>query len=248
MNLRSFFPVILLAASVATVSYGQDAPAPNQAIVLDFEGLQPWEAVGDFFNGGTGGEGSGPGPSLGIQFAATAFAFSAVIDGELGGEPVTGFSFDDDGPGNEAFLNVSNGFDTGFSFFYWSLSDSGVASIFSGSNGTGNLLATIELPMTQDEDLLVPIGVGFSGTARSVVFNNVEDLVGFDNLTFGSVEPISDLLLGDVNLDGVVDFFDIAPFIMLLSSGEFQAEADINIDGEVDFFDIEPFIQLLSGQ
>ena len=55
-------------------------------------------------------------------------------------------------------------------------------------------------------------------------------------------------LLGDVNLDGVVDFFDIAPFILLLSNGGTQAEADINQSGEITFLDIQPFIEILSGQ
>ena len=53
-------------------------------------------------------------------------------------------------------------------------------------------------------------------------------------------------MLGDVNRDGTVDFFDISPFISVLSAGSFQAEADINGDGMVDFFDISPFIGLLS--
>ena len=54
--------------------------------------------------------------------------------------------------------------------------------------------------------------------------------------------------MGDVNLDGVVDFFDISPFISLLASQTFQAEADIDLNDAVDFFDIQPFIGLLSGQ
>ena len=48
-------------------------------------------------------------------------------------------------------------------------------------------------------------------------------------------------------MDGAVDFLDIAPFITLLSTGEFQAEADTNEDGVVDFLDIAPFIVLLSS-
>ena len=55
-------------------------------------------------------------------------------------------------------------------------------------------------------------------------------------------------LPGDVNLDGVVDFFDIAPFIAVLSKQTFQFEADIDGNGVVGFFDIQPFIDLLSGQ
>jgi len=61
-------------------------------------------------------------------------------------------------------------------------------------------------------------------------------------------EPDDDVLRGDVNLDGVVDFFDISPFIASLTSDTFQAEADVNGDGIVDFLDISPFINGLIGQ
>lgn len=54
-------------------------------------------------------------------------------------------------------------------------------------------------------------------------------------------------LPGDVNLDGVVDFFDIQPFIEILTNQGFQLEADIDGSGVVDFFDITPFIGLLGG-
>ena len=52
---------------------------------------------------------------------------------------------------------------------------------------------------------------------------------------------------GDVNQDGAIDFFDIQPFIDVLSAGGDQAEADANCDGTVDFFDIQPFIDILAG-
>ena len=57
-----------------------------------------------------------------------------------------------------------------------------------------------------------------------------------------------DFLLGDTNMDGVVNFLDISPFISLLSGGGFLEQADINGDGEVNFLDISPFIGILSGQ
>ena len=66
-----------------------------------------------------------------------------------------------------------------------------------------------------------------------------------------SIEPVTNNQtpeLGDVNLDGDVNFFDIAPFIEALSSGQNQDEADIDRNGVVNFFDIQPFIDLLSGQ
>ena len=54
-------------------------------------------------------------------------------------------------------------------------------------------------------------------------------------------------LLGDCNLDGVVSFLDIQPFIDALTSGSFLDHADINGDGTVSFLDISGFIALLSS-
>ena len=60
--------------------------------------------------------------------------------------------------------------------------------------------------------------------------------------------------LGDCNCDGVVDFFDIDPFVLALVFPEEYATtypdcdvmlADCNEDGIVDFFDIDPFIALI---
>lgn len=57
-----------------------------------------------------------------------------------------------------------------------------------------------------------------------------------------------EFLIADVNLDGVVNFLDIAPFIDLLSSAQYQREADVNEDGIVDFLDISFFIDELTSQ
>ena len=62
------------------------------------------------------------------------------------------------------------------------------------------------------------------------------DIIGFD--------PIP-ILRGDVNLDGVVNFSDIPPFIELLISEEFQAQGDVDENGSVEFQDIPPFIGIL---
>ena len=60
------------------------------------------------------------------------------------------------------------------------------------------------------------------------------------------VTVTASILLGDVNLDGRVNFLDISPFISRLSIGTFQVEADIDENGSVNFLDISPFIFLLS--
>ncbi|MEM0492705.1 MAG: M14 family zinc carboxypeptidase [Candidatus Thermoplasmatota archaeon] len=64
-------------------------------------------------------------------------------------------------------------------------------------------------------------------------------------------------ILGDINCDGAVNFGDINPFILALTSGEtayyqkypdgYYYTADINQDGYVDFGDINPFVRLLTG-
>ena len=59
-------------------------------------------------------------------------------------------------------------------------------------------------------------------------------------------DPPIDLIC-DVNLDGVVNFLDIAPFISVLTFGNFQAEAYCNQDGVVNFLDIAPFITNLTN-
>ena len=58
---------------------------------------------------------------------------------------------------------------------------------------------------------------------------------------------VANTLLGDVNMDGVVNLLDVQPFVKLISGALFQAEADVNQDGAVNLLDVEPFIAILSG-
>ena len=68
-----------------------------------------------------------------------------------------------------------------------------------------------------------------------------------------TIPPVPDdgnpplVLRGDVNLDGMVNFLDIAPFISRLAEMENQPEADVNEDGVVNFLDISPFIGVLAN-
>ncbi len=54
-------------------------------------------------------------------------------------------------------------------------------------------------------------------------------------------------ILGDINGDGIVSLLDVAPFVALLTSGEFNPAADINQDGVVSLLDVAPFVSLLTG-
>ena len=90
-----------------------------------------------------------------------------------------------------------------------------------------------------------PDGSEFDYTVNSNAFADL----GVDqgaNLQLNLVDADS-ALRGDVNLDGTVNFLDIAPFVSILSTGDFQAEADVNASGEVTFLDISPFVNILVG-
>jgi len=95
-----------------------------------------------------------------------------------------------------------------------------------------------------------PSGVGM-GSTEFVLHLSDEDIPGGQQQTLQLIvnyEVVdAAILLGDVNQDGVVNFLDIVPFIALLSTSDYRAEADVNEDGEVTFLDIVPFIALLSS-
>ncbi len=80
----------------------------------------------------------------------------------------------------------------------------------------------------------------------------IADFDGNDEMEIDNFEIVgnvsNELLLGDVNLDGEVNFLDISPFIAILSASGFSEEADIDRSGGVTFLDISPFIAILSNQ
>jgi hypothetical protein len=172
-------------------------PAFAAPIVLTFEGLGDFEAVQNYYNGGTGGNGSGPGPNYGIAFGADSLALISSTAGGSGNftnapsMPTVLFWLD--GPGD--VMNVAAGFDTGFSFFY-SAAYAGSVEVYDGLNGTGTQLASLSLPVTPNDPNLpefynawVSIGVAFSGIAHSAIFSGSADYIGFDNITLGSATP-----------------------------------------------------------
>ena len=67
----------------------------------------------------------------------------------------------------------------------------------------------------------------------------------FDSRSTVGVTLVSLVLLGDVNLDGVVNFSDIPAFVSVLLGNLFQCEADCDENGMVDFNDIPAFVDLL---
>lgn len=160
----------------------------NGNILLDFEGLGNVQAVGDAY------------AECGVTFETAALS---IIDADAGGggnfanEPspeTTLFFLDRD----RARLNYPNGFTGGFSFYYSAINLPGVVRVYSGVNGTGEVLKELTLPVTPrrfegdptgDYDNFQQIGVEFDGVARSVDFGGTANRIAYDNITLGTADP-----------------------------------------------------------
>ena len=184
---------VLCLIALCTPSFG--------AIVLTFEGLQDLEPVNDFYNGGTGGFGS-VGTNYGISMTTNSLALidaDAGGSGNFGGEPSpsTALFF----LSGTAIMNVAAGFDTGFSFYYTAIFNPGSITVYDGLNGTGNILASLLLPLTPNNGApdptgtfspFVPIGVGFAGIAKSIDFGGtVNQIAAFKSIGALIDDPIS---------------------------------------------------------
>jgi hypothetical protein len=76
-----------------------------------------------------------------------------------------------------------------------------------------------------------------NGGTEAYVFDNIQ-IIG---------ETGSEVLLGDVNLDSDVNGLDVDPFVGLVTSGGYQAEADMNQDDAVNGLDVDPFVAAIVG-
>lgn len=192
----------LVIASLALATFGA-ASASADVISLNFAGLNgdAQELVLDYYNGGTGSLGSGPGTNYGITFSNNAIACSVQPGGNCNsGDLPTGGNLLFFLSGAASTMNVLDGFDTGFSFYYSAINNPAFVNVWSGLNATGTLLATIDLPLTPSDPgapacaggqfcPFVPIGVSFAGTAMSVDFGGAANQVAFAAITLNSDTP-----------------------------------------------------------
>lgn len=174
--------------------------ALSAPIVMTFEGLGNFEYVREYYNGGYGGSGSGPGPNFGVSFPGSTYTSIDADDGgtgNFGGEPsgYTAVSFQQSG----AWMNVPAGFSDGLSFYYSNPNGPNSIYIYDGIDGTGNLLATLFLPQTAYQGQMDPTGnlsplvyasVTFSGTARSVDFLELAHRAYVDDIRLGAPVPV----------------------------------------------------------
>lgn len=223
-------PAALSVALVAAAIGFGSSEAHAAPFYLNFEGIAKttiWSLdpqIREFYNGGFSSDGT-QGFNYGVSFGSNALAicltsttdqcrtkdsqaFSNTSRGGLG-DPGSRRGALFWLSGSQTYLNVSAGFDTGFSFYYAAAFQGGSISVFDGPNATGKVLATLALPINAsgktgtvgpvcpgyqaDFCPFTPVGVSFSGVAFSVGFGGAANQIVFDDMTFGSTIPGPDI-------------------------------------------------------
>jgi len=184
-------------------------PALSEAqttALVTFGGLKNLEFINQFYDGGTGSLGSGPGPNYGLQFPANAQTIisaskggSGNFIGNPGGSPVMFFQ-----TGTNVTMTATNGIQTAL-WFYYSALQTGSATVYGGPNGTGTILAHVSLPPNNSGcngyKLCVwsPVGVPLSTTAGSISFAGVPDYLAIGTIHLGHALPTSMVLVSSQN-------------------------------------------------
>lgn len=187
-----------MAGKLAICAMGFGAITAQAALfTLDFEGVGNQVAILDFYNGGNDGAGNS-GTNFGVRFGSNTLG---IIDQDAGG---TGNFGNEPTPDTVMFfltgsavLNYAPGFVDGFSFYYTTSLPASV-KVYDGLDATGNLLGSNSLSRNIDGCTGDPSGtfcnwdigsLAFAGTAKSIDFGGTVNQVGFDNITFGSIDP-----------------------------------------------------------
>jgi hypothetical protein len=186
-------------------------PAHANSAFLTFQGLKDGETISNFYNGGTGSFGSMSNVDYGITFSSNALAIKSYIKGGSGNfnqTPTGGAALFFNG--STGYMNVSGGFANGVNFFYVA-GAAGTVTVWSGANGTGTVLATINLAVNGGSLSGCPgfptlcnwtsVGLSFTGTGNSITFSGTANQLGFTDINIGSSrtavpEPSSLMLFG----------------------------------------------------
>ena len=76
----------------------------------------------------------------------------------------------------------------------------------------------------------------------------MSDIDAWFGVSVRGVKDVPQVLLGDVNGDGLVNSLDVSPFVALIPNGGFSLTTDLNQDGLVNLLDIDPFVLLLAAE
>ena len=165
---------LLSAAALALLAIAPTV-ASATAFSLNFEKNWDYNAgeVRNYYNGGTAQDGT-TGPNVGVQFINvsglsndSSFTYYSGAPSPLG----TIYAFTGAGPNTHSFLNVlgGNGASNALSFYYSTpIAVVGAIEAWSGLNGTGTLLGSIDLTaIAANYDLFTQATLRFAGVARS---------------------------------------------------------------------------------
>ena len=175
---------------------------------------------------------------LGLQFLDDN-RFRLVRDGDNNANNIGGAAISIEEADQAAFVAS---LEDGFTFTITVFDDNTVEAFTTGLS-TELDVARTEINNTDPNfDAFLMNGIGLSGSVQG----------GTTEMTISEVtlEATMEMIIlkGDVNMDGIINFSDISPFILALSSPEGAPdEADCNCDGIVSFLDIAPFILKLSA-
>jgi len=188
--------ILLLAATL---------PAQTKGIAT-FGGLKNLEFINQYYNGGNGSLGSGPGKDLHLEFTANAQAIvsgakggSGNFTGNPGGYPVMFFQ-----TGKDVVVDIDLGATTGLWFTYSALQP-GTFTLYDGAHGAGTVLASVTLTPnnvgcnTYKLCVWTPVGVPLTGMARSLRFSGTANYMAIGAIHFGVKLPTSITLASSQN-------------------------------------------------
>jgi len=165
---------------------------------VSFGGLKNLEFVDNYYNGGTGSMGSGPGKDFQLEFTTNAQAIISAAKGgsgnfinNPGGSPVMFF-----GTGTSVVINAKAGISTAMWFTYSAL-QAGTVTIYDGPNGTGNILSSIALTPnnvgcnTYKMCVWSPVGIPLTTNVGSIRFSGAANFLGIGAIHLGVKIPTS---------------------------------------------------------
>ncbi|WP_026795717.1 MULTISPECIES: DUF4347 domain-containing protein [Planktothrix] len=144
----------------------------------------------------------------GLNFSANALGIVSVEQGGSGnfidplsnpGQLANAITYNE---GQSMIINVGDGFDQKFGFRYASPFADHQVTIYDGVNGTGNVLASVQLPRTPDSNLTPGAYIlennptstlFFEGIAKSVILGSQPNKLLINDITFGSIASLFEL-------------------------------------------------------
>lgn len=182
----------LVLAGLAVLGVAAAGAAAATPATMTFDTLGNGQQVASYYAGGCSTTGAGVaavcgGPDWGVTWSVASVREEGV---GLRGEPSSPNAIAFPGVAGTSTMNVAGGFGGSLGFYYASPGKLTTVTLFSGADGTGDTLASAQLPATGRAcggagafTCWNPFEVAFDGVAHSVVFGGPLTQVAFDNVS-----------------------------------------------------------------